>query len=210
MTLGSRFFLLCGFSLHFVVHYPQQIQLYGLSTQLLSKYYTGKHSEPNARWHNDLWLLTASKRKGAAMSAVELGQKFSSIAVAKQTVNEYIVYQGWSYRTYKSGPNRCWAVICRQAKEHKCAFRIRLTVRRTEIELTVLEPHTCPHSVHHNFRLPNTIKMITSNARNLSLITDDPTARSKHIATNEHIDRGIRIPYLQGHRAAEYKDKCLR
>lgn len=46
--------------------------------------------------------------------------------------------------------------------------------------------------------------MITSNARNLSLITDDPTARSKHIATNKHIDRGIRIPYLQGHRAAEY------
>lgn len=46
--------------------------------------------------------------------------------------------------------------------------------------------------------------MITSNARNLSLITDDPTARSKLIATNKHIDRGIRIPYLQGHRAAEY------
>ena len=46
--------------------------------------------------------------------------------------------------------------------------------------------------------------MITSNARNLTLITDDPTAHSKHIATNEHIDRGIRIPYLQGHRAAEH------
>lgn len=36
------------------------------------------------------------------------------------------------------------------------------------------------------------------------MIIDDPTARSKHIATNKHIDRGIRIPYLQGHRAAEY------
>ena len=138
------------------------------------------------------------------MSALELGQKFSSIAVAKQTVNEYIVHQGWSYRTYKSDPNRCWVVICRQAKEHKCAFRIRLTVQKTEIELTILEPHTCPHSVHHNFRLPNTVKMITSNTRNLLLITDDPTARSKHIATNEHIDRGICIPYLQGHRAAEH------
>ncbi len=48
------------------------------------------------------------------------------------------------------------------------------------------------------------LTMITSNARNLSLITDDPSARSKHIATDKYIDRGIRIPYLQGHRAAEY------
>ena len=93
--------MMSGFSLHFVVHHPQQIQLYGLSTQLLSKYYTGKHPEPNARWNNDLWLLTARKRKGAVMSALELGQKFYSLAVAKQTVNEYIVYQGWSYCTTK-------------------------------------------------------------------------------------------------------------
>ncbi|MCJ1343170.1 hypothetical protein MMC31_001362 [Peltigera leucophlebia] len=46
--------------------------------------------------------------------------------------------------------------------------------------------------------------MISSNAGNLALITDDPTTKSKHIANNEHIDWGSRIPYLQGHRAAEY------
>ena len=74
------------------------------------------------------WLLTACKKKGATMSALELGQKFSSIIITKQTVNKYIVYQRWSYRTYKSDLNRRWVVICRQAKKHKYATRIRLTV----------------------------------------------------------------------------------
>lgn len=139
------------------------------------------------------------------MSSLEVGQKFPSVASAKQAINEYIVNQGRSYRTYKSDPKRCWVPVCRQAKEQSCTSRIRLSIRKNEdIELSVLEPHTCPHSVQHNFRLPNSVKMISSNARNLALITDDPTTKAKHIANNEHIDRGSRIPYLQGHRAAEY------
>lgn len=46
--------------------------------------------------------------------------------------------------------------------------------------------------------------MISSTARNLALITDDPTTKAKHSTNNEHIDRGSRIPYLQGHQAAKY------
>lgn len=139
------------------------------------------------------------------MSNLELGQKFPSVASGKQAINEYIVNQGWSYRTFKSDSKRCWVLVCRQAKEQSCTFRIRLSIHKNEeIELSVLEAHTCPHSVHHNFRLPNSIKMISSNARNLALITDDPTTKAKHIANNEHINRGSQIPYLQGHRAADY------
>lgn len=39
---------------------------------------------------------------------------------------------------------------------------------------------------------------------NLSLMADDPTTKLKHMANNEHIARGSLIPYLKGHRAAEY------
>lgn len=47
------------------------------------------------------------------MSSLEVGQKFLSVASAKQAVNEWIVNQGWSYRTYKSDPKRCWVLVCR-------------------------------------------------------------------------------------------------
>lgn len=105
----------------------------------------------------------------------------------------------------KSDPKRCWVLVCRQAKEQSCTFRIRLSIHKNkEVELSVFEPHTCPHSVHHSFRLPNSIKMISSNARNLALITDDPTTKAKHSTNNEHINRLSRIPYLQGHQAAKY------
>lgn len=60
--------------------------------------------------------------------------------------------------------------------------------KNEEVELSVFEPHTCLHFVHHNFRLPNSAKMISINARNLALITDDPTTKAKHVANNEHID----------------------
>ena len=190
-TIGSRFFLLCKFvfGIYLTFIYCNEFNSATCQdTHLLSEYYASKHLEPNAGWHYDFGLLIVGKRKAITMSTLELGQKFSSITAAKQTVNKYIIHQVWSYRTYKSDLNRCWVIICRQAKDHKCAFCIRLTIWKMGNELTILEPHTCPHSVHHNFRLPNTVKMITSNARNLSLITVDPSARSKHIATNEHID----------------------
>ncbi len=54
-------------------------------------------------------LLTASKKNFAIMSALELGQKFSSIIVAKQTVNEYIVYPEWS-----NHPDKKFQIIANQ------------------------------------------------------------------------------------------------
>lgn len=72
-----------------------------------------------------------------------------------------------------------------------------------DVELSVLKPHI-PDSAHQNFRLPNSIEMISSNARNLSLITDDLTTKSTHIANNEHIDQASWIPYLQGHCPSQY------
>lgn len=86
------------------------------------------------------------------MSSLKVGQKFPSVASAKQAINKYIVNQGWSYRTYKSDPKRSWVLVCRQAKEESCTFCIRLSIRKNEdVELSVLEPYTYPHSVHHNF-----------------------------------------------------------
>lgn len=58
------------------------------------------------------------------MSTLEFGQKFSLITTTKQTINKYIIYQGWSYYIYKSYFNRYWVIICCQTKEHKSAFYI--------------------------------------------------------------------------------------
>lgn len=144
------------------------------------------------------------------MGDISIGQKFHSLELAKQAINEYIVDRGWSYHTFKSDHKRCWVLICKKAEEHCCNFRIRVTVNKDhEARITICEPHTCPHSVHNSFRLPNSVKIIASNARNLSLVTDDPTAKSRNIASNERIDRGSKIPYLQGHRTLEYLKEHL-
>lgn len=58
--------------------------------------------------------------------------------------------------------------------------------------------------VHNSFCLPNSVKIIISNARNLSLVTDDPIAKSRNIASNKKIDHGSKISYLQGHCTLEY------
>lgn len=64
------------------------------------------------------------------MGDISIGQKFHSLELAKQAINEYIVDRGWSYHTFKSDHKRCWVLICKKAEEHCCNFRIRVTVNK--------------------------------------------------------------------------------
>lgn len=61
-----------------------------------------------------------------------------------------------------------------------------------------------PLFIYHNFWLSNMVKIITSNARNFSLIIEKSNAYFKNIATNKHINWGVYISYLQNNQVAKY------
>lgn len=131
-----------------------------------------------------------------------LGTTFPSLADAQAASIREISRKGQSWQYYKTDQDKHWIVRCRRYNGRpKCHFRIKFLLQKDSWKLTVNKPHSCPMATHHGWKLEHSVKLVTSNSRNVAAVTEDPKTTVKHIVTNERLDHGVGLSYMQGYRA---------
>jgi len=94
-----------------------------------------------------------------------------------------------------------WVVICYGKTEHKCKFKIRVTGSDAGATLKTLLPHTCPASVHANWRVLNSTKWLKHHHH--PQIEADRKLKPRTIMNTERLEYANQIPYLQAWRTRE-------
>lgn len=136
-----------------------------------------------------------------------IGQTFSCIEDARNTVLAAAVAKGLSFKVSHSDPTR-FLVNCRTKEETGCPFYIRIAAqaRTGEIELRALVPHTCDITNHDNWQRSNSVKLIAD--RHSDLVRSEPRTKPHQIQSIERLNYSNQIPYLQAWRATREVHKA--
>ena len=105
-----------------------------------------------------------------------------------------------SYKVETKNKN-VWVVICYGKKEYKCKFKIRVTGSDAGAKLKTLIPHTCPASVHTNWRVLNSMKWLQHHHH--PQVEADRKIKPRTIMNTERLEYGNQIPYLQAWRTRQ-------
>src|SRR5439155_21396520 len=78
---------------------------------------------------------------------VKLGDHFSTISTAREAIQQFVLYNGESYKTQHSDQRR-YTIYC---KNRSCKFRIRanLVKKKHEAVITIFIEHTCSPVVYY-------------------------------------------------------------
>ena len=119
-------------------------------------------------------------------------------------VSRWAVEQGESFAVPRAEAGR-WLAVRRKAKEESCDFRIRISTKDGKGVITVLNPvHTCPPKTHAKWRIPNSVRFLTTNNFAHKLVADDHNVRPKQLQTNERMGRGNQVKYMPVYRLREH------
>ena len=122
--------------------------------------------------------------------ALQIGQRFPSIAAAKAAIKTFIADQHESFKTSYSDKTR-YRIIC---TNNSCEFQIRVAdSKKNGILLTHLKPHTCNPGTHFSATNTHSLAYLLSHHR--AAVIDNPNITVKQIQSNErlHIYTAFRI-----------------
>lgn len=131
------------------------------------------------------------------MTKPEVGTRYTSLAVAKMAILEWIVDNGQSFKVSKAA-STVWVALCR---DNGCSFRVRIMANEDGARITKFTEHNCPHSTHQGFRQANSVSLLAK--RHRSTVVDNRNITPKQLKSNEKVQNANQIPYLQAWRTRE-------
>jgi hypothetical protein len=126
-----------------------------------------------------------------------LNEEFLNLADAQNAIMIHTVEHGESYKVFKSDP-RCYVVIC---QEPHCTFRIRASALKKCVRITVYSEHICSPITHNAFCTSHSFAYLLDHHRESIAANRELTL--KQIQTNERLQYGNRISYMQAYRVRE-------
>ena len=95
-----------------------------------------------------------------AAAMIATGIVYDTIAEAKEAVTSVLLNANLSYRVHKTDATR----LMLKCRSTLCSFYVRIGYSKKLFKamVTIYKPHTCPRSVHNNFRPKKSVKYLKS------------------------------------------------
>jgi hypothetical protein len=133
---------------------------------------------------------------------LHVGQQFKDLKDdAWHKVTNAIAEKGHSYKVQTSNKS-VWALVCSAKEKHDCNFAIRVTSNEAGAKLVTLRPHTCPSSVHKDWKVLNSRKFIGGHQE--TFITSDSKIKPKAIQNTERLQWANPISYKAAWRTQKH------
>jgi len=137
-----------------------------------------------------------------APETLVVGQTFQDLDAAKAAVYSYTIRR--AVLCTAEGQQTAFVVWCRGAEEYQCQFRIRINrPKGKEPILTKLIPHTCPVSVHYQWKAAQSAKWLVLNEYSRRSVARDHDVDIQVIQDNQKNLYGQDISYMAAWRTRE-------